>query len=109
MKLSPLNITDELREDRTRRMLGNEGRGDCRVASILPFVRLRSDFPDDVTRIMGEAFDAACKELHDTGPSPIVQEIMAKRIIAAAQTGERDVTRLRDIGLAALGRAPEKP
>lgn len=23
----------------------------CRVASILPFVRLRSDFPDDVTRI----------------------------------------------------------
>jgi hypothetical protein len=25
VKLSPLNITDELREDRTRRMLGNEG------------------------------------------------------------------------------------
>jgi hypothetical protein len=79
------------------------------VASILPFVRLRSDFPDDVTRIMGEAFEPACKELHDTGQPSIVQEIIAKRIIAAAQTGERDVTRLRDIGLAALGRTSEKP
>ena len=25
VKLSPLSITDEMREDRTRRMLGNEG------------------------------------------------------------------------------------
>jgi hypothetical protein len=56
---------------------------------------------------MGEAFDAACNELHDTGQPAIVQEIMAKRIIAAARTGERDVTRLRDIALAALGRTTE--
>jgi len=107
VKLSPLNIADEMREDHRRRMLGNDGWGDCRVASILPFVRLRSDFPDDVTRIMGEAFDAACKELHDTGQPPIVQEIIAKRIIAAAQTGERDVTRLRDVALEALGHTPK--
>ena len=77
------------------------------MASILPFVRLRSDFPDDVTRIMGEAFDAACKELHDTGQPPIVQEIIAKRIIAAARTGERDVRRLRNLALAALGHTPK--
>jgi hypothetical protein len=38
---------------------------------------------------------------------PIVQDIMAKRIIAAARTGERDVTRLRDIALAALGHTPK--
>jgi hypothetical protein len=51
--------------------------------------------------------DAACRELHDSGQPPIVQEIMAKRIIAAARTGERDVTRLRDIALAALGHTPK--
>ncbi|MGA9010311.1 MAG: hypothetical protein WB495_26350 [Xanthobacteraceae bacterium] len=79
------------------------------MASIIPFLRPRSDFPDDVTRIMGEAFDAACKELHDTGQPGIVQEVIAKRIIAAAGKGERDVTRLRDIALAALGHTPERP
>jgi hypothetical protein len=51
------------------------------VASILRFVRLRSDFTDDVTRIMGDTFDAACRELHDTRQPAIVQEIIAKRII----------------------------
>jgi hypothetical protein len=76
------------------------------VASILLFIRARSDFSDDVTRIMGEAFDAANKELHDTGQPAIVQEIIAKRIIAAASLGERDVVRLRDVALAALGRRP---
>ena len=79
------------------------------MASIIPFLRPRSDFPDDVTRIMGEAFDAACKELLDAGQPAIVREIIAKRIIAAAGTGERDVRRLRDIALAALGHKPEKP
>lgn len=78
------------------------------VVSILPFVRSRSDFTDDVTRIMGEAFDTACQELHSAQPL-IVQEIMAKRIIAAARIGERDVRRLREIALAALGRALRDP
>jgi hypothetical protein len=32
-----------------------------------------------------------------------VYEIIAKRIIEAAKKGERDPTRLRDAGLAALG------
>jgi|HubBroStandDraft_1064217.scaffolds.fasta_scaffold103084_2 hypothetical protein len=74
-----------------------------RVGSILPFVP-RGVFDDATTRIMGEAFDAACKELHDTGQPAVVQEIMAKRIVAAARRGERDVTRLRNAALAALGK-----
>jgi hypothetical protein len=53
---------------------------------------------------MGEAFDAACRELHDRGQPDLVHEIIAKRIIAAARMGERDPTKLRDAGLAALGR-----
>ena len=41
------------------------------MASILPFIRNKSDFDDEATRLMGEAFDAACKGLRDTG-QPIV-------------------------------------
>jgi hypothetical protein len=77
------------------------------VASILPFIRLRSDFDDEATRIMGEAFDAACIEIRDTATltlsHDVMIEVMAKRIIDAARKGERDPIRLRDIALAALG------
>jgi hypothetical protein len=62
------------------------------------------DFDDEATRIMGEAFDAACQELHDTGQPTIVYEVIAKGILAAARKGERDAERLRDIGLAAYRR-----
>jgi hypothetical protein len=73
------------------------------VASILPFIRPETDYFDDrMTKILGDAFDAACKELHDTGQPTIVHEVIAKRIIEAAKKGEQDPLRLRDIGLAAL-------
>jgi len=39
---------------------------------------------------MGVAFDAACEELHDWGKPQIVYEVIAKRIIDAAKTGERN-------------------
>ena len=74
------------------------------MASILPFIRKAgSVFDDRMTAIMGEAFDAACKELHDTGQPPIVYEVIAKRIIDGVKAGERDPARLRNLGLAALG------
>mgnify|MGYP001466791985 CR=1 FL=1 len=73
------------------------------VASILPFLRPISDFDDEATRIMGEAFDAACKEIREGEPRNIIHEAIAKRIIDAARKGERDPVRLRDIALAALG------
>ena len=65
------------------------------MASILPFIRDKSDFDDEATRVMGEAFDAACKGLRDTGQPIVVQEVIAKRIIKAAMKGERDPARLR--------------
>ena len=58
------------------------------MASVLPFVK--SDFDDEATRRMGEAFDAACEGLPDTGQAALVREIIAKRIIEAARKGERD-------------------
>jgi hypothetical protein len=74
------------------------------VASILPFIRKTGTvFDDRVTQLMGEAFDSACKALHDTGQPAIVYEVIAKRIVDAAQAGERDLVRLRNAGLTALG------
>jgi len=74
------------------------------VASILPFIqKTGSAFDDRATKAMGEAFDAACQALHDSGQPQIVYEVIAKRIIDAAKRGERDIARLRDAGLSALG------
>jgi hypothetical protein len=75
-----------------------------KVVSILPFVRRAGTiFDDNATKIMGEAFDSACKELHDKGQPQIVYEVIAKRIIDAAKKGERDPIQLRKAGLTALG------
>ncbi len=51
---------------------------------------------------MGEAFEAACKELDDTGQPKVVLEVIAERIIAAARIGERDPVRLRKAALGGL-------
>jgi hypothetical protein len=72
------------------------------MAAILPFVSNKIDFDDEATRIMSEAFDAACVGLQDTGQPALVREIIAKRIIEAAKKGERDPARLRAAGLAAF-------
>jgi hypothetical protein len=72
------------------------------VASILPFLP-HGVFDDAATKAMGEAFDAACKVLYDTvQPEKLVQEAIARRIVAAARKGERDAKRLRDAALAGL-------
>ena len=43
-------------------------------------------FDYEATRLMGEAFDAACKEIHNTGqPTPaLIHQIIATRIISTA-------------------------
>jgi hypothetical protein len=51
---------------------------------------------------MGGAFDAVCRELRDKGQPPIVQEVLAKRILNAVRCGERDPERLRDAALSAI-------
>lgn len=77
------------------------------MASILPFIQTQVDFDDHATRVMGEAFDAACAHLDETGLPKIVREIIAKRIIDAAKNGERNPIRLRELALAALD--PDRP
>ena len=55
----------------------------------------RGIFEPEVTAAMGEAFEAACKELHEVGQLPTVRNFIAQRIIAAVRRGELDPVRLR--------------
>jgi hypothetical protein len=61
-----------------------------------------SAFDEGATRVMGEAFDAACAELQDGNLSNLVREIIAERIIQAAKRGERDPQRLCSVAIAAI-------
>ncbi len=58
-------------------------------------------FAPEATTALGEAFEAACKELHDGG-EPEVRKLIAKRMIAAASRGELDPVRLRAAALSGL-------
>jgi len=72
------------------------------VSAIIPFLNGQS-FEPELTKIMGDAYDLARKELHDRGQPVIVQEILASRIIALARTGERDPAQICNQALSALG------
>jgi hypothetical protein len=74
------------------------------IVSFIEKAGLSAVFDDRTTEIMGKAFDAACKDLHDTGQPSIVYEVVASRIIEAAKSGERDPEKLRDWALTAFGR-----
>ena len=71
-------------------------------ADILPFLR-EASFDAEATRIMGDAFDIARKNMHDYGQPPLVLEIVAKRIVEIARGGERDPARIAELALAASG------
>jgi hypothetical protein len=65
---------------------------------IRPFIQSGVFEPEAVAAI-SEAFEAACKELEDTGQPQIARDVIASRIIAAARLGERDPVRLRESAL----------
>lgn len=54
--------------------------------------------PEEIAA-MGEALEAALKEVGDTRQPEMMREIFAQRIIAAAKLGERDPVRLRQAAL----------
>ncbi len=51
-------------------------------------------FDPDVTRAMAVAFDRACESLQLADRSSALAALVAARIIATAQNGERDAVRL---------------
>jgi len=77
------------------------------MGTILTFLP-RGVFDSGQTRVLGEAFDAVCAALHDTGQPDIVQEVIARRILAAARRGVKDPERLRDAALVAF-EAADRP
>ena len=76
------------------------------MTSVIRFVKeteLGSVFDDQATKAMGEAFEAACKDLDEAGQSSVVYEAVAKRIIEIAKSGERDPNQPRARALIAFG------
>ena len=57
-------------------------------------------FGPDATAAMGEAFDAACKDLQVTDQSNTLRTLVATLIIAAAHQGELNPVRLRTAAVA---------
>jgi hypothetical protein len=66
-----------------------------------PFIEYGA-FGPEATAAMGEAFDAACKELGEISQFKELREFIAARILAAARGGELDPVRLRTSALGGL-------
>jgi len=60
-------------------------------------------FDPEAVKVLSVAFEKARKSLHDKGQPEIVQEVIARRLIACAQRGERDPDKLCEEALTALG------
>jgi hypothetical protein len=60
-------------------------------------------FDPETIEVMGKAYDKAKRRLHDTGQPALVQEVIARRIIDIAATGERDPDQIARRALEALG------
>ena len=72
------------------------------MSDLTPFLQGQS-FDPEAIEIMGAAYDTAKRRLHDTGQPALVQEVIAKRIIDIAATGERNPDQLAKRALEALG------
>jgi hypothetical protein len=80
--------------------------GPAMTADILPFLKGRV-FDAETALVMGAAYDKARAMLHDQGQPHLVQEIIARRIIDIAATGERNPDELARRAMQALGLATE--
>jgi len=75
------------------------------MTSIIEFINETGSVLDEhATKAIGEAFEAACRDLDETEQPSVVYEAVARRIIELAKSGERDPNKLRDRALTAFGR-----
>jgi hypothetical protein len=89
-------------ETRTRTVLPPVGEVERVMAQILESVRRDYAFDTEVTAILVAAYDKATFGLHDKGQPGVTREIIAKRIIELAATGERDPDKLSEAALASF-------
>jgi hypothetical protein len=80
------------------RYYGTRSVGEPKAMPIRSFIQPGA-FDPEVTAVMCEAYEAALKEVQDTGQPRVVPEVIASRIVAAARLGERDPVRLRESAL----------
>jgi hypothetical protein len=71
------------------------------MPSVVGLFREASFDPEAIT-LLSQAYETACKSLHDSGQPIIGRELIAERIIAAATLGERDPAKLCAFALNAL-------
>ena len=77
------------------------------MAAAVPFLE-GAVFDPTATHVMGQAFDCACRSLHDIGQlDTTVKEFIAKRIVELARDSERDPNKLCEHALQTLGFFPE--
>ncbi len=73
------------------------------MTSIVPFISNAVFEPADIT-LMSNAYNKAIEDVYSFGhPNKIVGKIIATRIIALTNSGERDPGRLRERALATCG------
>ena len=66
-------------------------------------VKVTAGFDTETTAAMAEAYDKACRSMHDWGQPVIIGETIAKRIVQLAADGERDPDELCERALKSLG------
>jgi hypothetical protein len=76
-------------------------------ATVIPFF-YDASFDPETTHIMGQAYESACTKLHDVGQPEIVKNVIARRIIEIAKTGERDPNQLCKRALKAIRLPPQR-
>jgi len=75
------------------------------VADIIQFPRRLNVFDPDLTTTMGNAYDKAMSTLDDRGSELVIRELVAKRIIRMAQSGEADLELLCTSALSGFRKA----
>ena len=71
-------------------------------AGVIQIFRAAAFGPEQV-RALCDAYDLATKSLHDRGRPTIVNEVIAKKIVRAAEAGEYNPRELADRVLKELG------
>ena len=73
------------------------------MAQVLKFRRRLNVFAPEVTAAMGNAYEEAISRLHGGESELVIREVVAKRIVKMARTGETDPHRLCDTALFVVG------
>ncbi len=74
---------------------------------LIPYLK-EASFDPEAIKAMTAAFEAVCEALQLANRSDPLTEIVARKVIELAGTGERDPGRLRDLALRALNEPDER-